>query len=169
MRHEISDCHFTRHDERCRTGEQADKQQKAANDLDEPGKSEQPPGASLARTEKVVKRAIDIILTTRGIEHVAPFAGLDAITSTVASNSGTIFSGLPSLYNHSLPGVTANSVLSDLRKRLSVIKDATVLTTPPPPVQGLGSAGCWRTAQGSAVVVVSGAARRRRYAMPTAC
>ena len=100
-----------------------------------------PPGASLARTEKVVKRAIDIILTTRGIEHVAPFAGLDAITSTVASNSATIFSSLPSLYNHSLPGVTANSVLSDLRKRLSVIKDAYVLTISPPPVQGLGSAG----------------------------
>jgi hydrophobe/amphiphile efflux-1 (HAE1) family protein len=100
-----------------------------------------PPGASLARTENVVKRAIDIILTTRGIEHVAPFVGLDATTSTVASNSGTIFSGLPSLYNHYLPGVTANSVLADLRKRLSVIKDAYVLTIPPPPVQGLGTAG----------------------------
>jgi multidrug efflux pump len=100
-----------------------------------------PPGASLARTENVVKRAIDIILTTRGIEHVAPFVGLDATTSTVASNSGTIFSGLPSLYNHYLPGVSANSVLADLRKRLSVIKDAYVLTIPPPPVQGLGTAG----------------------------
>jgi multidrug efflux pump subunit AcrB len=32
-------------------------------------------------------------------------------------------------------------VLADLRKRLSVIKDAYVLTIPPPPVQGLGSAG----------------------------
>ena len=100
-----------------------------------------PPGASLARTEKVVKRAIEIILGTRGIEHVAPFPGLDATTFTLASNSGTIFSSLPSLYNHSLPGVTANSVLADLRKRLSVIKDAYVLTIPPPPVQGLGSAG----------------------------
>jgi multidrug efflux pump subunit AcrB len=67
--------------------------------------------------------------------------GLDATTFTVASNSGTIFSGLPSLYNHSLPGVTANSVLVDLRKRLSVIRDAYVLTIPPPPVQGLGNAG----------------------------
>jgi hydrophobe/amphiphile efflux-1 (HAE1) family protein len=100
-----------------------------------------PPGATLDRTERVVKRAIDIILTTKGIEHVAPFAGLDATTFTVASNSGTIFSGLPSLYNHSIPGVTANSVLADLRKRLSVIKDAYVLTIPPPPVQGLGNAG----------------------------
>jgi multidrug efflux pump subunit AcrB len=72
---------------------------------------------------------------------VAPFVGLDATTVTVASNTGTIFTGLPSLFNHALPGVTANSVLADLRKRLSVIEDAHVLTIPPPPVQGLGSAG----------------------------
>ncbi|MBV9117443.1 MAG: efflux RND transporter permease subunit, partial [Acetobacteraceae bacterium] len=100
-----------------------------------------PPGATLTRTEQVVKRATDIILKTRGIEHVAPFAGLDATTFTVSSNSGTIFSGLPSLYNHALPGVTANSVVADLRKRLSVIKEAYVLTIPPPPVQGLGNSG----------------------------
>jgi multidrug efflux pump len=100
-----------------------------------------PPGSSLDRTEKVVRRAIDIILGTRGVEHVAPFAGFDATTSTVASHAGTIFSGLPSLYNHDLPGVTANTVLADMRKRLSVIQDANILTIPPPPVQGLGSAG----------------------------
>jgi hydrophobe/amphiphile efflux-1 (HAE1) family protein len=102
---------------------------------------ELPPGSTLDRTEKVVRRGIDIILGTKGIEHVAPFAGLDATTFTVASNAATIFSGLPSLYNHELPGVDANTVLADLRKRLSVIKDANVLTIPPPPVQGLGSAG----------------------------
>jgi hydrophobe/amphiphile efflux-1 (HAE1) family protein len=100
-----------------------------------------PPGSSLGRTEQVVKQAIDIILKTPGIEHVAPFAGLDATTFTVASNSGTIFSGLPSLYNHSIPGITANSVLADLRKRLSVIQGAYVLTIPPPPVQGIGNSG----------------------------
>ncbi len=60
----------------------------------------------------------------------------------MASNSGTIFSGFrSSLYNHEIPGVTANTVLADLRKRLSVIKDAYVLTIPPPPVQGLGKSG----------------------------
>ena len=100
-----------------------------------------PPGSTLDRTEKVVRRGIDIILETKGIEHVAPLAGLDATTSTVASNAATIFSGLPSLYDHELPGVTASTVLADLRKRLSVIKDAYVVTIPPPPVQGLGSAG----------------------------
>jgi hydrophobe/amphiphile efflux-1 (HAE1) family protein len=100
-----------------------------------------PPGSTLDRTEKVFRRGIDIILGTKGVEHVAPFAGLDATTNTVASNSGTIFSGLPSLYNHELPGVTANTVLADVRRRLSAIKDAHVVTIPPPPVQCLGSAG----------------------------
>ena len=100
-----------------------------------------PPGATLDRTEAVVKQAIDIIMSTRGVEHVAPFAGLDATTFTVASNDGTIFEGLPSLYNHHIDGVTAATVLADLRRRLSVIQGAFVLTIPPPPVQGLGTAG----------------------------
>src|SRR5258708_35698847 len=73
--------------------------------------------------------------------YVGSCGGYDTTTFTVASNSGTIFSGLPSLYNHELPGVTAITVLADLRKNLSVIKDAYVLTIPPPPVQGLGSVG----------------------------
>ena len=100
-----------------------------------------PPGAALDRTENIVRRSTDIILGARGVEHVAPFAGLDAMTSTVASNAATIFSGLPSLYNHDVAGITANTVLADLRTRLSSVKDANVLTVPPPPVQGLGSAG----------------------------
>jgi hydrophobe/amphiphile efflux-1 (HAE1) family protein len=100
-----------------------------------------PPGSTLDRTEKVIRGAADIILSTKGVEHAAPFAGLDATTLTIAPNGGTIFSGLPSLYNHDLRGVTANTVLADLRKRLSVIKDAHVVTLPPPPVQGLGNAG----------------------------
>jgi len=100
-----------------------------------------PPGSTLDRTEAVVKKAVEIIMTTTGIEHVAPFAGLDATTFTVAPNAGTIFSGLPSLYSHQIDGVTATTVLNDLRKRLSVIQEAYVLTIPPPPVQGLGTAG----------------------------
>src|SRR5262249_12401156 len=38
-------------------------------------------------------------------------------------------------------GLTATSVLADLRKRLSVIQEAYVLTIPPPPVQGIGNTG----------------------------
>jgi hydrophobe/amphiphile efflux-1 (HAE1) family protein len=100
-----------------------------------------PPGASLERTEKVVKEVADIILTTPGIEHAAPFAGLDATTNTIASNAGAVYIGLPSLYNHSLPGVNAASMLAKVTARVATVKDARVLIVLPPPVQGLGSAG----------------------------
>ena len=53
-----------------------------------------PAGATLDRTEAVVKQATDIIMGTPGVELVVPFAGLDATTFSVASNSGTIFAGL---------------------------------------------------------------------------
>ena len=116
-----------------------------------------------------MKRAIDIILKTPGVEHVAPFAGLDATTFTVASNAGTIFSGLPSLYNHDAARASPRpSVLADLRKRLSVIQDAYVLTIPPPPVQGIGNAGGFkmmlqdRAGLGSEALVESGAGAGRR-------
>jgi hydrophobe/amphiphile efflux-1 (HAE1) family protein len=100
-----------------------------------------PPGAAMARTEKVVQDVTKIDLDTKGIEHAAPFVGLDALTSTNASNGGTVFVGLPSLYNHYIPGVTAASTLVTLRKRLSAITDARTIAVQPPPVQGLGSAG----------------------------
>ena len=100
-----------------------------------------PPGATLERTAAVVREATDIILKTPGVEHAVPFVGLDATTFTQASNDGTIFAGLPSLYHASGTWPSAGAVLMDLRRRLSVIQDAYILTIPPPPVPGLGNSG----------------------------
>jgi hydrophobe/amphiphile efflux-1 (HAE1) family protein len=100
-----------------------------------------PPGSSLARTDEVVREANETILNTPGIEHTSPTAGFDVTTGTFAPNSGTIYLGLPSLYGHHIPGVNAAAMLTILRQRLAVIKDAYVVVIQPPPVQGLGSAG----------------------------
>ena len=100
-----------------------------------------PPGATLERTATLVRKATNIMLKTPGVVHVVSFAGLDATTFTQASNDGTIFSGLPSLYDASAKGPTANQVLAELRKRLSRIQGAYVLTIPPPAVPGIGNAG----------------------------
>ncbi|WP_158803306.1 efflux RND transporter permease subunit [Acidisoma sp. L85] len=100
-----------------------------------------PPGSTLARTNAVVEQAIEIMLDTPGVQHVAPFSGLDATTFTISPNAATIFSALPSLYDMPTHGITADAVLAKLRQRLAVIKAAYVLTIPPPPVQGLGNAG----------------------------
>ena len=47
-----------------------------------------PPGASLARTDAVVREAAKIILDTPGVEHAVPFAGFDGATFTNAPNGG---------------------------------------------------------------------------------
>ena len=100
-----------------------------------------PPGASLARTDAVVRQATKIILATPGIEHAVPFAGFDGATFTNAPNAGAIFSPMKPFEEREAQGLTANAILASLRQRLSVIEDAFVITIAPPPVAGIGNAG----------------------------
>ena len=100
-----------------------------------------PSGSSLSRTDEVVRQVNEIALNTPGVEHTSPIAGFDVTTSTVSPNAGTVFTSLPSLYGHHVPGINAAKMLQTLRQRLSVIKDANVVVIQPPPVQGLGAAG----------------------------
>jgi len=100
-----------------------------------------PPGASLSRTDAVVREASKIILGTPGVEHTVPFAGFDAATFTNAPNAGAIFSGLKPFDERVKQGLSANVILADLRQRLGSIQDAFIITIPPPPVNGIGNAG----------------------------
>ncbi|HLJ62594.1 MAG TPA: efflux RND transporter permease subunit, partial [Stellaceae bacterium] len=100
-----------------------------------------PPGASLERTDAVVRRATKIMLETPGIEHVVPFAGLDAVTFTNASNGAAAFTTLAPFEERAAKGLSADHILADLRRRLSGIEEAFILTIAPPPVRGIGNAG----------------------------
>ena len=69
-----------------------------------------PPGASLARTDAVVKQATKLILDTEGIEHAVPFSGFDGATFTNASNAGAIFSALRRLsHERDAKGLTGDA------------------------------------------------------------
>jgi HAE1 family hydrophobic/amphiphilic exporter-1 len=100
-----------------------------------------PPGATLDRTQQVLRQVTDIILSTPGVSHAVPFAGLDATTFTNASNSATIFSALDYFDTRAKRGLSAGRILNDLRARLSTVQGALVLSIMPPPVQGIGNAG----------------------------
>jgi hydrophobe/amphiphile efflux-1 (HAE1) family protein len=100
-----------------------------------------PPGASLERTDAVVREATQIILGTPGVEHAVAFSGFDGATFTNASNSGAIFSPLKPFDERHAKGQTVGVVLNELRQRLSSIQDAFIITIPPPPVAGIGTAG----------------------------
>jgi hydrophobe/amphiphile efflux-1 (HAE1) family protein len=100
-----------------------------------------PPGSSLERTDAVVREATKIILGTQGVEHAVPFSGFDGATFTNASNAGAIFSPLKPFEERHAKGQDVGFVLNQMRQRLSAIQDAFIITIPPPPVAGIGTAG----------------------------
>ena len=100
-----------------------------------------PDGSSLDRTSEVVARAEKIILATPGVVHTATFAGFSGSTRTNASNAGAIFAVLAPFEERAAEGLTGASIQADLRNRLGQIQDAFILVLPPPPVEGIGTAG----------------------------
>jgi hydrophobe/amphiphile efflux-1 (HAE1) family protein len=100
-----------------------------------------PPGASLARTDAVVREAAKIIIATDGVAHAVPFAGFDGATFTNASNAGAIFSAFQSFAERDAKGLTAAKIQAELNKNLSSIQDAFIITIQPPPVRGIGTGG----------------------------
>jgi HAE1 family hydrophobic/amphiphilic exporter-1 len=100
-----------------------------------------PPGASLARTDAVVRKAADIVRTTPGVAHSVSFAGFDGATFTNAPNAGAIFSPFIPFHERVAKGLSADHILADLNHRLGAIQEAFIITIPPPPVRGIGNAG----------------------------
>ncbi|KGP62509.1 RND transporter [Legionella norrlandica] len=100
-----------------------------------------PPAASLDRTDKVMKKAVNKILAIPGIAHAVSFTGFSGATFTNSSNAGAIFTPLLSFEERKDKGIHYNEILSRLRQELSTIKEAIVVVIPPPPVRGIGSAG----------------------------
>ncbi|WP_437192290.1 efflux RND transporter permease subunit [Planctomicrobium sp. SH527] len=103
-----------------------------------------PDGASLARTDAVVKEATKIILKNPEVAHAVGFVGFSGATRTNSPNSAAIFA-VPHLGKdaHKQKGPIINQ-LGALQKELSQIKDGNVFVIGPPPVQGLGTSGGYK-------------------------
>ena len=94
-----------------------------------------PPGASLERTDAVVRKATEIILGTPGVEHAVPFSGFDGATFTNASNAGAIFSPLkPFEERHAKGQDVGVGAERACASGCRCIQDAFIITIPPPPV-----------------------------------
>ncbi len=104
-----------------------------------------PPGSSLARTDDVYRRAIDLALATPGVEHGVDFVGFSAATFTNAPNSAAIFLTLaPWEQRAKDPNQSAAGITRALFGKFASIQDALMLVIQPPPVSGIGTAGGFR-------------------------
>jgi len=100
-----------------------------------------PEGASLARTDKVVREASDVIRNTPGVKDAIAFAGFSGATFTNASNSGVIFASFKPFEERLPAGHSADQIIGALFGSLQSIQEAFIIAVPPPPVPGVGNSG----------------------------
>jgi hydrophobe/amphiphile efflux-1 (HAE1) family protein len=104
-----------------------------------------PPGASLARTDAVMRRAGDIALETPGVSHVVNIVGFSGATFSNAPNSGALFAVLEPFERRARDaGKSAAAIQGALFQRLAGIREAFIVVIQPPAVQGIGNAGGFR-------------------------
>jgi hydrophobe/amphiphile efflux-1 (HAE1) family protein len=98
-----------------------------------------PPGASLERTEAVMKRASEIIKSTEGVEGMVAFAGLDGTSFSFGSNAATIFVRLDAFDERKTAEQSAAALAGAITGATMGIEDAQIFVIAPPAVQGLGN------------------------------
>src|SRR6266404_3955250 len=98
-----------------------------------------PNGATLDRTEDVIRRMSDIALKHPGVQNAVAFPGLSINGFTNSPNSGIVFATLKPSEERRSPELSANAIAADLNKQYGSIQDAFIAIFPPPPVQGLGT------------------------------
>ena len=104
-----------------------------------------PPGASLARTDQVMRRAWEISSKVPGVAHGVNIVGFSGASFSTAPNSGALFLVLePFASRGSDPAKSAGGLQGQLFQRLAAVEEAFVVVVQPPPVQGIGNAGGFR-------------------------
>jgi multidrug efflux pump len=101
-----------------------------------------PDGATLDRTERVIRQMSSLALAHPGVANSVAFPGLSINGFVNAPNTGIAFVTLkPADERSHTRGLDANSIVADLNQRFGAIQEAYVGIFPPPPVQGLGTVG----------------------------
>jgi multidrug efflux pump len=98
-----------------------------------------PNGATLDRTEDVIRKMSDIALKHPGVQNAVAFPGLSINGFTNSPSSGIVFATLNPSDERKSPELSANAIAADLNKQYASIQDAFIAIFPPPPVQGLGT------------------------------
>jgi len=98
-----------------------------------------PAGASLDRTEQMIRKMSEIALKTPGVANAVAFPGLNALQFTNTPNMGTIFFALKPFAERD--GLSAEQIVQQLNGQFfGTIQEGLGFALMPPPVLGLGNA-----------------------------
>ena len=105
------------------------------------GFAQLPDGATLDRTEEVIRRMSDIAMKQPGVESAVAFPGLSIAGFSNSASAGIVFATLKPFSERKSPELAGPAIAMTLNQQFAEIKDAFIAMFPPPPVAGLGTVG----------------------------
>ncbi len=100
-----------------------------------------PDGASMERTDALMRRAEADLKEVHGIGEVLTMGGLNLLTTAYTSNNATIIAMLKPWEERHTEEEQINNIMMNVRKRFAAYPEAVSIVFTPPPIPGLGSAG----------------------------
>jgi len=100
-----------------------------------------PDGATLDRTEKVIREMSDIAMKEPGVDHAVSFPGLSINGFINSASSGIVFVTLKPFEERRSSDLSGIAISQKLQAKYAGVKDAYIAIFPPPPVQGMGTIG----------------------------
>ncbi|KWT64509.1 MULTISPECIES: multidrug efflux RND transporter permease subunit [unclassified Variovorax] len=105
------------------------------------GIAQLPAGATLERTERVLREMTEIALKVPGIVDVTSYPGLSIAGFSSAPNEGVLFFLLAPFEERRSRELSKEAVLARVNGAIQAIQGARMFVVPPPAVDGLGNAG----------------------------
>jgi multidrug efflux pump len=105
------------------------------------GIAQLPAGASLERTDAVIRRMSSIALGIPGIVDAVAFPGLSIAGFSAAPNEGLVFFGLAPFEKRTSADLGKEAILGKVNGAIQQIQGARMFVVPPPAVEGVGTAG----------------------------
>ena len=99
-----------------------------------------PEGASIERTDAVLKRMAALASEVDGVASEIAFPGLNPLQFTNTPNNGVIFFTLDPFDARSR---SAEEITAELNQKFSTIQEGFTFAFMPPPIQGLGNGSGW--------------------------
>lgn len=100
-----------------------------------------PAGATLERSEEVIRQMSDIALKEDGVVGAVAFPGLSINGFSNSSSAGIVFVRLDDFENRTTPNLSGFAISQSLQQKFNGIDAAFIRIFPPPPVRGLGNTG----------------------------
>src|SRR4029079_4115089 len=100
-----------------------------------------PEGASVNRTETIVKQVEDIVRPIPGVQGILSVVGLNFIDYVASSNQAFFVIRLKPYEERTAPSQSAQAIIAHLRPQLAAIQGAVGFPFNLPPILGLGNTG----------------------------